>query len=600
MDEPLGLRLSLDGVTVLMPTIFDPSELRTDVTGKVVRYLQEPGAQVEAGQPYVEVEAMKMIMPLKASESGTITHDMSPGSIISAGDLLASLTLKDPSKVKKIVTFDGQLDIDDVEILDSGVESVEYALAGYAQDVEKAAASSLDSFDDLSAASAFVSGAIEKYLAVETQFDGLLLDDVVQALNKANKDDLDVVIDLNMAHQQLAMRNKLILAMLRQVETFGDRFGIRSMPDDLMASIEGLTQLKSKNYGEVTLSAGAIIRESKIPSFEDRKAELRNLLVSEDKAALAYSASLSAGVDLLSALFDDADEAVSSAALEVYVRRVYRAHSILDIHTSKIEGQLTANWKFQFADISPEESPIRHGQITVVKDFAGASKSMPAMVAQMTAEVADNLVDDFVNFLHIAQVASSDESANAANYESLFRENKASLEALKIRTANVLVPAVPKTPRYYSYPQCQGSGYEEDVLRRDMRPTFHHLLELGRLTANHDLTRLDAVGKNAQVYLGTENMARPVRGGPPQVVFVRALSHSSDVATSGGATRALIQGLDELERALSDSRVSETASSRVFLHSLPELETTPEEVAKTYTDIMDKVRSSRGAFTGLL
>ena len=190
---------------------------------------------------------------------------MSPGSIISAGDLLASLSLKDPSKVKKIVNFEGKLDIDEVEILDGGVKSVDYALAGYAQDVEKAAASSLDSFDDLGAASEFVSGAIEKFLAVETQFDGLLLDDVIQALNKANKDTLDVVIDLNMAHQQLAMRNKLILAMLRQVETFGDRFGISSMPDDLMASVEGLTQLKSKNYGEVTLAAGAIIRESKIP-----------------------------------------------------------------------------------------------------------------------------------------------------------------------------------------------------------------------------------------------------------------------------------------------------------------------------------------------
>ena len=31
------------------PTIFDPSELRTDVTGKVVRYLQDNGAPVEAG-----------------------------------------------------------------------------------------------------------------------------------------------------------------------------------------------------------------------------------------------------------------------------------------------------------------------------------------------------------------------------------------------------------------------------------------------------------------------------------------------------------------------------------------------------------------------
>lgn len=27
----------LDGVTVLLPTVYDPSELRTDVTGKIVR-----------------------------------------------------------------------------------------------------------------------------------------------------------------------------------------------------------------------------------------------------------------------------------------------------------------------------------------------------------------------------------------------------------------------------------------------------------------------------------------------------------------------------------------------------------------------------------
>ena len=73
------------------PTIFDPSELRTDVTGKVVRYLQDNGGEVNAGEPFVEVEAMKMIMPLKATESGKITHNLSPGTVISAGDLLASL-----------------------------------------------------------------------------------------------------------------------------------------------------------------------------------------------------------------------------------------------------------------------------------------------------------------------------------------------------------------------------------------------------------------------------------------------------------------------------------------------------------------------------
>ena len=39
MEESLGLRLVLDSVTILMPTIVDPSELRTDITEKAKRYL---------------------------------------------------------------------------------------------------------------------------------------------------------------------------------------------------------------------------------------------------------------------------------------------------------------------------------------------------------------------------------------------------------------------------------------------------------------------------------------------------------------------------------------------------------------------------------
>jgi acetyl-CoA carboxylase/biotin carboxylase 1 len=45
-EEPLGLRMVLDGVTVLLPKAYDPSELRTDITGKVVRYLVPDGGAV--------------------------------------------------------------------------------------------------------------------------------------------------------------------------------------------------------------------------------------------------------------------------------------------------------------------------------------------------------------------------------------------------------------------------------------------------------------------------------------------------------------------------------------------------------------------------
>lgn len=50
-----------------------------------------------------------MIMILKAGESGMIRHNMSPGSIIAAGDLIVSLTLKDPSATKPITNFKGRL-----------------------------------------------------------------------------------------------------------------------------------------------------------------------------------------------------------------------------------------------------------------------------------------------------------------------------------------------------------------------------------------------------------------------------------------------------------------------------------------------------------
>ena len=90
---------------MILPTVYNPSELRSDVTGKIVRFLQQDGEEILKDQPYVEVEAMKMIMAIKATDSGAVKHNLSPGSVIQAGDLIASLKLKDPSKVKQIVTF---------------------------------------------------------------------------------------------------------------------------------------------------------------------------------------------------------------------------------------------------------------------------------------------------------------------------------------------------------------------------------------------------------------------------------------------------------------------------------------------------------------
>ena len=44
---------------------------------------------------------MKMIMALKSPEAGRVRHTLSPGAIVSAGELLATLELKDPSKAPR-------------------------------------------------------------------------------------------------------------------------------------------------------------------------------------------------------------------------------------------------------------------------------------------------------------------------------------------------------------------------------------------------------------------------------------------------------------------------------------------------------------------
>ena len=49
----------------------------------MVRYLHADGADVEKDEPYVELEAMKMIMSLRSTEAGKIQHALSAGSIVS-------------------------------------------------------------------------------------------------------------------------------------------------------------------------------------------------------------------------------------------------------------------------------------------------------------------------------------------------------------------------------------------------------------------------------------------------------------------------------------------------------------------------------------
>jgi acetyl-CoA carboxylase/biotin carboxylase 1 len=94
------------------------------------------------------------------------------------------------------------------------------------------------------------------------------------------------------------------------------------------------------------------------------------------------------------------------------------------------------------------------------------------------------------------------------------------------------------------------------------------------------------------VFLGKEKTEKPVRGGPPQVVFVRGVSGTPGIITYKGAERALLLGLDELERAQANSKVDRKSSSKIFLHSLPPLKhDDPLKLAADFKAIVAQLKS---------
>jgi len=604
-EEPLGLRLRLDGKTILLPTVYDPSELRSDLTGKIVRFLQENGGPVQAGQPFVEVEAMKMIMPLKATESGIVSHILSPGSIIQAGDLIASLQLKDLSKVKKITDFTGQLDIppqgDTPSDEKTMSERLEFVLDGYEMEVEKLTQSFIKSFTSAETGQSAVLPLLRRFLQVEASFAAhQSFDEALLSLVPVIKDKRKIIA-FAVAHQHLGNRRKLITSLLRAVRTFTDRFGDWKVSSEMLSTIEALSKLPGRQYGDIAVTASLILDDAKIPPFELRFEELRNELRTAHRPSLSLSPSLSAGVDLLTAVFNDEDGEVRKAAMEVYVRRVYRANKILDISVEdQPDGTTHVHWRFQFQDTPPDDTPIRSGFLALLPSLDKFnSDTLAALLESWRPKLASQeQYGEAVNVLHIsfknAVLSDEQEAEVIRHHEKTLQANMPRLMESAVRIVNICLPqARGRNPRYYTHSTRE--KFLEDPLRRNMRATFPYLLELLRLDSNFDLQRFYTIGRNYQLYVGKEKAtagktSKAGRGARQEVVFFRAIAHTpAFVGVNDAAENVIMQALDEIERTLVDPSVSEEASSRIFVNILSVFEgKSVEELLAEFRSLISK------------
>jgi acetyl-CoA carboxylase/biotin carboxylase 1 len=110
-DAGTGMRLNVAGSNIVFSPDYDPTSLRTDVAGKLVKRLVSDGTRVKKGEPYAEIEVMKMFMPLKVEESGVVEWKINEGAALSPGDLCATLTLDNPENVTTTTIFNGNLHV---------------------------------------------------------------------------------------------------------------------------------------------------------------------------------------------------------------------------------------------------------------------------------------------------------------------------------------------------------------------------------------------------------------------------------------------------------------------------------------------------------
>lgn len=299
---------------------------------------------------------------------------------------------------------------------------------------------------------------------------------------------------------------------------------------------------------------------------------------------------MAVSVDLLTVLMSDKDAAVRRAAMETYLRRVYRAHVIKSLSIKDDNGIMSATWSFTVRDASDKAAPVRHGYMTVLPESDAMEKSLAKVIEESAAVLPKGTSSEPLNVVHIGFSKSAVVGNEfAAKTQAALGQYKSQLNAMNVRTVNFFLSNPGKIVSYFNY--YAETGFAEDPISRNMRPTMPQLLEINRLSENFELERMLAVGRNAYMYLGKEKVnaaaGGKAKGDRQQVLFLRAISLSEESITGEGADRVLNMALEEIERAILDSRITDTTSSRVFLNILPDAQMSLDDSVSAYKKIMD-------------
>ncbi|KAI9679638.1 MAG: acetyl-coenzyme-A carboxylase [Trizodia sp. TS-e1964] len=214
---------------------------------------------------------------------------------------------------------------------------------------------------------------MEQYYNVEKMFSGRNSrdEDVILKLREEHKDDINKVVRTVLSHSRIGAKNNLILAILEEYRPNKPNSG--NVAKHFRPSLRKLTELESRQTAKVALKARELLIQCALPSLEERVAQMEHILrssvvesrygetgwehrepnleVIKEVVDSKYTV-----FDVLPLFFGHQDPWVSVAALEVYIRRAYRAYSLNQIrYHNDFEPPYIVSWDFHLRKVGHSE-----------------------------------------------------------------------------------------------------------------------------------------------------------------------------------------------------------------------------------------------------
>ncbi|KAI9281434.1 acetyl-CoA carboxylase [Umbelopsis sp. AD052] len=477
---------------------------------------------------------------------------------------------------------------------------------------------------------------IEKYYDGEILFNGQVREEeVILTLRDQNKDNLDNVVSIVLSHAKVVSKNNLVLMLLDLINPASG-----ALDKYFTTVLKKLSELDTRATQKVALKARELLILCQLPSYEERKSQMYQILKSSVTESVygggtesrppsydAFKDLIDTKInvfDVLPTFFYNEDPWISLAAIEVYCRRSYNAYKILDIDYQLEHDPYVVAWKFLLPTASrsvdspnkriashsdltfllskTEEEPIRTGAMIACKSieqlednltrvlspFLEQEPAFPAMMMNRPNGAAKPKVQRMENILNLAlqSDAEHDDDYWKPKVTEWIASHAADFRKANLRRITVVVCRVNQWPDYYTFRE--QNDYSEDQTIRHIEPAMAYQLELARLS-NFDIKPCHIENRQMHVYYAT------AKENPHDCrFFIRALVRPGRVRDSVRTADYLISESDRLLNDILDTleivgqQYKNSDCNHLFINFIPTFAIEAEDVENALKGFVDR------------